>query len=720
LKDEYISTEHLLLAIAGEQNTSVSRLLGDSSVTRERVREAIVRMRGGQRVTSPQAESKFRTLGRFSRDLTQSAREHKLDPVIGREKEIQRVIQILVRRTKHNPVLIGEPGVGKTAIVEGLAQNIANDDVPEILKHKNLLLLDLGALVAGTRFRGEFEERLKSILEELQRSEGENILFIDELHTVVGAGNAQGALDASNMIKPALARGELQCIGATTLNEYRQYIEKDGALERRFAPVFVEEPSVEDTIEMLRGLRDRYEAHHKVRISDDALVVAARLSHRYVPDRHLPDKAIDLMDEAAAKLRVTLFTLPPDLKAKEAEINRLRVEEEAAGTIRDYERAAEAKTQRLRMEQEFAEQREAWLNRHQLDETVEAEDIANVVSEWTGIPIYQVMEKEADKLLRMEEALSEYIVGQGEAIGVIADAIRRARAGLKDPRRPIGSFLFLGSSGVGKTETAKALAAFLFDDKDALLRVDMSEYREAHSVSRLFGAPPGYVGYDQGGQLTESVRRRPYQVVLFDEVEKAHPDVWNSMLQILDEGQLTDGQGRTVDFRNTVVIMTSNVGTDYMTRGGALGFARGRDQEDEQNRRRTLSALKETFRPEFINRVDEIIIFNNLGLEDVELIVDLQMYEIRERLLEHGLDVSLTDEVKRWLAEQGYDPQFGARPLRRVIQRYVESPLSVELLRGKFTDGAKVRVDLKDDALTFEEVPVTESVSVEATVEIDA
>ncbi|MCD6286885.1 MAG: ATP-dependent Clp protease ATP-binding subunit, partial [Anaerolineae bacterium] len=465
--------------------------------------------------------------------------------------------------------------------------------------------------------------------------------------------------------------------------------------------------------------RDRYEAHHKVRISDDALVAAARLSQRYVPDRHLPDKAIDLMDEAAAKLRVKLFTLPPDLKVKEAEITRLRVEEEAAGSMRDYERAAEAKTQRLRMEQEFADEREAWLNRHQLDETVEAEDIADVVSEWTGIPVFQVMEKEADKLLRMEEALCEHIVGQSEAIGVIADAIRRARAGLKDPRRPIGSFLFLGSSGVGKTETAKALAAFLFDDKDALLRVDMSEYREAHSVSRLFGAPPGYVGYDQGGQLTESVRRRPYQVLLFDEVEKAHPDVWNSMLQILDEGQLTDGQGRTVDFRNAVVIMTSNVGTDYMTRGGALGFARGRDQEDEQNRRRTLSALKETFRPEFINRVDEVIIFNNLGLEDVELIVDLQMHEIRERLLEHGLDVSLTDEVKRWLAEQGYDPQFGARPLRRVIQRYVESPLSVELLRGNFTDGAQVRVDLQNGALTFVEVPVIESVSVEATVEVD-
>ncbi len=717
LNDDYISTEHLLLAITDEESSPVSRLLNELNITHDRIKDAVLKMRGGQKLTSPQSETSYRTLDKYSRDLTQLAREHKLDPVIGREREIQRVIQVLVRRTKNNPVLIGEPGVGKTAIVEGLAQNIANDDVPEILKHRRLLLLDLGGLVAGTRFRGEFEERLKSILEEVQGSEGENILFIDELHTVVGAGNAQGALDASNMIKPALARGELQCIGATTLDEYRQYIEKDGALERRFAPVFVDEPTVSDTIEMLHGLRDRYEAHHKVRISDDALVAAAQLSHRYVTDRQLPDKAIDVMDEAAAKLRVTLFTLPPELKQMEAEINRMRGEEEAAGNTRDYERAAEIKTRRLRVEADFTEKRETWLNRHQIDEIVEAEDIADVVSVWTGIPVYQVMEKEADKLLRMEEALRERIIGQDEAIGVIADAIRRARAGLKDPRRPIGTFVFLGASGVGKTETAKALAAFLFDDEDALLRVDMSEYREAHTVSRLFGAPPGYVGYDQGGQLTEAVRRRPYQVVLFDEIEKAHPDVWNAMLQILDEGRLTDGQGRTVDFRNTVAIMTSNVGTDYTTRGGALGFARGQDDEDEQARRRTLSALKETFRPEFINRVDEIIIFNNLTLGDVERIVDLQMQEIRERLLEHRLDVSLTSEAKHWLAEQGFDPQFGARPLRRVIQRYVESPISVELLRGKFAGGAHIVVDLEGESLSFEAAALAEAPSVPETVD---
>ncbi len=701
LKDEYISTEHLFVAITHERNTPVARLLEEHNVDRERTLQAVQEMRRGQRVTSAQSEARYRMIDRFSRDLTQMAREHKLDPVIGRDAEIQRMIQILVRRTKHNPVLIGEAGVGKTAIVEGLAQKIADDDVPEILKNKMLVQLDLGALVAGTRFRGEFEERLKSILEEVQRSDGETILFIDELHTVVGAGNAQGALDASNMIKPALARGELQTIGATTVDEYRQYIERDGALERRFAPVFVEEPSVEDTIGMLRGLRDRYEAHHKVSISDDALVAAAQLAHRYVTDRHLPDKAIDVMDEAAAKLRVALYTLPPDLKKMEMEVNRLSAEEESSGDMRDYERAAELKTQRMRLEQVFSKKREEWLNRHKLDETVEAADIAEVVSVWTGIPVSQVMETEAKKLLRMEEALQARIVGQNEAIHAIADAIRRARAGLKDPRRPIGSFLFLGASGVGKTETAKALAVFLFDDEDALLRVDMSEYREGHTVSRLFGAPPGYVGFDQGGQLTESVRRRPYQVVLFDEIEKAHPDVWNALLQILDEGRLTDGQGHLVDFRNTVVIMTSNVGTEFMRRGGALGFIRGDDEEEEAVRRRALSALKETFRPEFINRVDEIVIFNNLTPEDVERIVDIQLEEVQARLDEYDMQVALSPQAKRWLAEQGYDQQFGARPLQRAIQRFIESPLSVRILRGELRRGTKVTVVLEDDVLVF-------------------
>lgn len=714
LKDEYISTEHIFLAMLHERNAPVVRLLQGLNVTHERAVTAVKKLHGGKRVTDPRAESKYRVLEKYTRDLTQMAREQLLDPVIGRDTEIMRVIQILARRTKNNPVLIGEPGVGKTAIAEGLAQKIADDDVPEILKGRRVLQLDMGGLVAGTRFRGEFEERLKNILEEVQRAAGEIILFIDELHTVVGAGNASGSLDASNMIKPALARGELQCVGATTLNEYRQYIEKDGALERRFAPVFVEEPSVENTIEMLKGLRDRYEAHHKVRLTDDALVAAARLSQRYVTDRHLPDKAVDLMDEAAAKLRVTLYTLPPNLKQMEAEIRRLSAEEEAAGDSRDYERAADIKTQRLRLEQSFDKRREQWMEAHQLDETVEAVDIADVVSAWTGIPVAQVLETEADKLLRMEEALQQRIIGQDEALHAIADAIRRARAGLQDPHHPIGTFLFLGASGVGKTETAKALAIFLFADEEALLRIDMSEYRESHTVSRLFGAPPGYVGYDQGGQLTEAIRRRPYQVVLFDEVEKAHPDVWNALLQILDEGRLTDGQGHVVDFRHTVIIMTSNVGTEYLRSGGAIGFVRNADAEEDEARLRVLSALKKTFRPEFINRVDEIIVFANLTLVEVEQIVDLQLREVQERLNEYDLTVSLSPEAKHWLAEQGYDPQFGARPLRRAIQRYVESPLSISLLRGEFPAGARIQVNLEDGALVFTKVSEETTEPVEA------
>ncbi|HFQ94664.1 MAG TPA: AAA family ATPase, partial [Anaerolineae bacterium] len=573
LKDEFISTEHIFLSILSERNTPSARILQEFSVTRERVMAAIKDLRGGSRVTDRQSESRYRTLDKYSRDLTQMSREGKLDPVIGRDDEILRVIQVLSRRTKNNPVLIGEAGVGKTAIVEGLAQKIIASDVPENLLNKRVVSLDLGAMIAGSRFRGEFEERLKAAMQEIQKAQGEIILFIDELHTVVGAGSAQGAMDASNMLKPALARGELQCVGATTLDEYRQYIERDSALERRFAPVFVDEPSVEETIEMLYGLRSQYETHHKVTYSDEALVAAAKLSNRYVTDRRLPDKAIDLMDEAAAKLRVALYTLPPELKEMKNRLTGLAEEEEEAHTVRDYERAAVVRADRLRLEQEFAQARETWKAEHELDELVTEEDIAEVVASWTGIPVTQMMETEAEKLLQMEERLHERIVGQDKAIVALADAIRRSRSGLSDPRRPIGSFIFLGSSGVGKTELAKALAEFLFDDEDALIRVDMSEYREQHTVSRLFGAPPGYIGYEQGGQLTEQVRRRPYSVVLFDEIEKAHPDVWNSLLQLLDDGRLTDGQGRVVNFRNTVIVMTSNVGTSFVKSAGALGFA---------------------------------------------------------------------------------------------------------------------------------------------------
>ena len=699
LKDEYISTEHIFLAILSERSTPAARLLEGAGVTRDRVNDAIQQIRGGQRVTDPQAETRYRTLERFSRDLTQMAREGKLDPVIGRDAEILRVIQILSRRTKNNPVLIGEAGVGKTAIVEGLAQKIASNDVPEILIGKRVVSLDLGAMIAGSRFRGEFEERLKAALEEIQRAEGEIILFIDELHTVVGAGAAQGAMDASNMLKPALARGELHAIGATTLDEYHKHIEKDAALERRFAPVYIEEPSVEDTIEMLQGLRDRYEAHHKVRFSDEALTSAARLSSRYVTDRHLPDKAIDLIDEAAAKLRVALYSLPPDLKAMKSELDRLSAEEEQAGMERDYERAAQKKAERLRIESEFIERRDQWESEHELDEVVDVNDIAEVVSQWTGIPLNQMMETEAEKLLHMEERLHENIVGQDEAIHAISDAIRRARSGLKDPRRPIGSFIFIGPSGVGKTELAKALAEFMFDDPDALVRIDMSEYREQHTVSRLFGAPPGYVGYEEGGQLTEAVRRRPYRVVLFDEIEKAHPEVWNALLQILDDGRLTDGQGRIVNFRNTVLIMTSNLGTEYVHKSGTLGFLqRNGDLEDRQNEEKIEKALKGTFRPEFLNRIDEIITFSPLSIEQMREIVELQMKEVRERLSEHGLNVELTPAARDWLAREGFDPAFGARPLRRALQKHVESPLSVSLLSGEFTAGDTVIVDVDMDA----------------------
>ncbi|MEZ4515834.1 MAG: AAA family ATPase [Chloroflexota bacterium] len=701
LKDEFISTEHIFLAILSERNTASARILQENNITRERVMEAIKEIRGGQRVTNRQAESRYRTLEKYGRDLTQLAREERLDPVVGRDAEILRVIQVLSRRTKNNPVLIGEAGVGKTAIVEGLAQKINDNDVPDNLLNKRVVSLDLGAMIAGSRFRGEFEERLKATVEEIQRAQGEIILFIDELHTVVGAGSAQGAMDASNMLKPALARGELQCVGATTMDEYRQYIERDSALERRFAPVFVDEPSIEETIQMLQSLRDRYEAHHGIVFADNALEAAAKLSSRYVADRRLPDKAIDLMDEAAAKLRVALHTLPPDLKERKKEIDVLLADEEDASASRDYERAQVSKAERLRLESEFNELLAEWQGEQRLDEVVDENDVAEVVASWTGIPVTQMLETEAEKLLNMEDRLHERLVGQNRAIEALADAIRRSRSGLSDPRRPIGSFIFLGSSGVGKTELAKGLAEFLFDDEDALIRVDMSEYREQHTVSRLFGAPPGYVGYEQGGQLTEQIRRRPYSVVLFDEIEKAHPDIWNALLQLLDDGRLTDGQGRVVNFRNAVIVMTSNVGTSFVKRSGALGFA-GMQDEEKETHKHIEEALKKTFRPEFINRIDEIIIFEPLSEEDVVEIVKLQMRDVQQRLAEQGnLSIELTEPAQRWLARQGFDEDFGARPLKRAIQRYVESPLSIRLLKGEFNSGDRIRIDEGEDELIF-------------------
>ena len=762
-KDEYVSTEHLFLAIAGEDRDPAGRLLKKHGASHEAILQALAGVRGSQRVTSQNPETTYAALEKYARDLTDLARRSKLDPVIGRDEEIRRVMQILARRTKNNPVLIGEPGVGKTAIVEGLAQRIVSGDVPDVLKTKRLVALDLAALVAGAKYRGEFEDRLKAVLKEISEAEGQIILFIDELHTLVGAGAAEGAMDASNMLKPALARGELRAIGATTLNEYKKYIEKDPALERRFQPVLVEEPTVEDTIAILRGLKDRYEVHHGVRIKDSAIIAAATLSHRYISDRFLPDKAIDLIDEAAASLRMQIDSLPTEIdeierrilqleierqaliketdahsverrKQIEKELARLRedssgrkarwqAEKEAISKIRKlkeqieqmkaeaerYERAGElakvaeiryGKITQLEREAQQAQERFAAMQKdgRMLKEEVDEEDIARLVSKWTGIPVGRLLEGEAQKLVHMEERLRERVVGQDDALARVSNAIRRSRAGLSDSKRPIGSFIFLGPTGVGKTELARALAEFLFDDEKLMIRIDMSEYMEKHSVSRLIGAPPGYVGYEEGGQLTEQVRRHPYSVVLFDEIEKAHPDVFNVLLQILEDGRLTDGKGRTVDFRNTVLVMTSNVGSS------AIFELAGRDPE--RARKEAMEALRQSFRPEFINRIDEIVIFNPLGTEQLERIVHLLLRDVEGLLAERQITLEITPRATELILREGYDPAYGARPLRRAIQRLVQDPLAMQILEGAVLPGDRVRVDRdgSKDAMRFERV----------------
>jgi ATP-dependent Clp protease ATP-binding subunit ClpB len=751
LKDEYVSTEHLLIGIADVNDSPASRILKSYGVTKDKIYSVLKDIRGSQRVTDQAPEEKYQALQRYCRDLTEEARKGKLDPVIGRDEEVRRVMQVLSRRTKNNPVIIGEPGVGKTAIVEGLAQRIINGDIPETLKNKKVLSLDLGAMLAGAKFRGEFEDRLKAVLREIDEASGSVILFIDELHTIVGAGNAQGAIDASNMLKPALARGELRCIGATTLDEYRKYIEKDAALERRFQPVQVGEPSVEETIAILRGLKGKYEIHHGVRIKDSALIAAATLSHRYITDRFLPDKAIDLIDEAASKLRMEIDSVPTeideidrkiiqtqievealkkekdeaskerkakleeDLKELKAEVNekrkhwekektlimsigeikekidRARTEAEEAERAGNFEKVAEIRYGTIStLEQEQKGKNNALIelqkNKKMLKEEVDEEDVAKVVSKWTGIPVSRMLEGEMQKLVSMEDRIHKRVVGQNEAIEAVSSTIRRARAGLQDPNRPLGSFMFLGPTGVGKTELAKALAEFLFDDEQAIVRIDMSEFMEKHSVSRLIGAPPGYVGYEEGGYLTEAVRRRPYSIILMDEVEKAHPEVFNVLLQVLDDGRLTDGQGRTVDFKNTVIIMTSNIGSQWITE------LAGKDYDELK--RRVMEGVKAHFKPEFLNRIDEIIIFRSLSVEDIKHIADLQLVFLAKRVEERGIALTFTDKLKNMIAKEGYDPVYGARPLKRLIQKKLQDALAMMILKGEIKEGDKIKVDV--------------------------
>ncbi|KXG44871.1 ATP-dependent Clp protease ATP-binding subunit [Tepidibacillus decaturensis] len=700
----YVGTEHILLGLIREGEGVAARVLNNLGVSLNKARQQVLQLLGNtEAVSSHQphhANHNTPTLDSLARDLTFIAKNGELDPVIGREKEIERVIQVLSRRTKNNPVLIGEPGVGKTAIAEGLAQRIVNNEIPETLRDKRVMSLDMGTLVAGTKYRGEFEDRLKKVMEEIRQA-GNIILFIDELHTLIGAGGAEGAIDASNILKPALARGELQAIGATTLDEYRKYIEKDAALERRFQPIMVDPPTVEETIQILKGLRDRYEAHHRVKISDEAIEQAVKLSDRYITDRFLPDKAIDLIDEAASKVRLHSYTVPPNLKELEEKLAEIKKEKDSAVQSQEFEKAASLRDKEQQLKEELEVTKNKWKEQQgRTDTEVSIDDISHVVASWTGIPVTKMAEEETERLLKMESILHERVIGQEEAVKAISRAIRRARAGLKDPKRPIGSFIFLGPTGVGKTELARALAEAMFGDENAVIRIDMSEYMEKHATSRLIGAPPGYVGYEEGGQLTEKVRRKPYSVVLLDEIEKAHPEVFNILLQVLEDGRLTDGKGRMVDFKNTVVIMTSNVGAEMIKKDTGLGFTTRTAEDDYKNmKNRVMSELKRNFRPEFLNRIDEVIVFHALSKEDIKEIVTLMANQLRERLKEQGIDFILNEGAKEFLAKEGYDPNFGARPLRRAIQKHIEDKLSEELLKGNIKKGDVVTIDVENDTL---------------------